>query len=321
MNVLIWGFYDQGNLGDDLMAIIVAELLRALGVNPIIKSANQRFSDLGYEVTDSLYNVSVDAIVLGGGALLKAPGSSSGAIESAVSELARAVLSLRLPVVAISIGSDGVDQLEALSDGRRALVANSWFRGATLRLKRDLSFSLRNSVFLPDVVLLSSYLFSQVLGRPLPSGNVDSPFLINLSRRSVLQFPTCIWLGRGVRRCCFFAHSGAPRAGGELPFPTLPTVQSDDLFAGVEALGRSSAVASSKLHPGVIALSFGRPFYAVAPRPKTKFMIDEYCRANLLSAHPAGLGVQRIEMGADMDWQSSLWRSYKEFLGRALEIV
>ena len=50
--VLIWGFYEQGNIGDDLMGMIIYELIEELGGCPIIFSTNKRFNEMGYNTGD-----------------------------------------------------------------------------------------------------------------------------------------------------------------------------------------------------------------------------------------------------------------------------
>ncbi|MBE0454106.1 MAG: hypothetical protein IBX58_10535 [Roseovarius sp.] len=267
---LIWGFYDQGNIGDDLMAAMVCELAEQAGGRPVILTRNPRFADMGYATTDSLQGLEVDRILLGGGAFFKTGGPAASAIERAIADLARFMTENGIPAFGVSIGSDGVDTLRDLSPARKSVVESPCFRGACVRLKADLALGLPNLAYLPDIVLCTKEATGQFARLRVIDPGPDAPeTLINLSRRSALQIPRALWLARGQRAAFFRAHTGPSPTGGELVLPFFRDVNENSINKALGYLRRAPIICSSKLHPGVIAMSFGNRFVSISPRPKT----------------------------------------------------
>lgn len=57
--------------------------------------------------------------------------------------------------------------------------------------------------------------------------------------------------------------------------PGYTTIYDDRLTVQLGHLSVAERIISAKLHPGVIALSYGRQFEVVNPRPKTKIFLRE----------------------------------------------
>ncbi|WOD41092.1 polysaccharide pyruvyl transferase family protein [Nodosilinea sp. E11] len=275
--VLIWGFYHQGNLGDDLMAAIFYEILEEIGHAPLIYSANPRFKKMGYKAVSCFQDVEVDAIFLGGGAFFKEANSSNSEIEEAITQLAFFVKEKRLPIFGLSLGSDGVKMLPQVSVARRMIIESQYFQGAVVRLKRDLKLGVRNLYYLPDIVLLTNDCcekYSRL--NPIDPGINSPEFLINLSRRSILHLPEALWMSKGMKTAFFHAHTGIKKTGGEIGLPILPLINNDNICIELGYLSRAKMILSSKLHPGIIAMSFGTRFIPVAARDKVKEFIFQF---------------------------------------------
>ncbi|NKX41417.1 hypothetical protein HGG71_08030 [Rhodobacteraceae bacterium R_SAG2] len=275
-SVLIWGFYNQGNIGDDLMGMMLYEMLEELGALPIIYTSNTRFSEMGYRTVNTLAGLKVDLVILGGGAFFKEASSSKSAIEEQVAMLGRFVNENAVPTHAMSIGRDGVDRLSAMSVARRSIIQGGNFRSVALRLKSDLELKLPSAVYLPDIVLLTQFCSERYKRlNPVEPVEFRNRTLINLSRRSAINLPRTLWRVRRNQPAFFRAHTSMGNTGGEIAFPGLPVIEDESIVAQLGYIKASRGVVSSKLHPGVIALSFGKPFEAISPRPKTIAFLSE----------------------------------------------
>lgn len=285
--VLVWGFYNQGNLGDDLMGAMFYEFLEESGYSPVVYSRNPRFAAMGYRSIGSLEGLDVAAIVLGGGAFLKKGGDASSEIETEIANLGRFVNQKTVPVVGVSIGSDGVRRIEDVSEARRSVLQSPHFRGAAVRLSTDLNIGLPNLTHIPDVVMLANEACERYARLKIVNPQEKAPdALINLSRRTAVQLPIALWHARKGSVAIFKAHTGPDRRGGEITVPGMKAIDEDDMRKSLGIIRASRVMISSKLHPGVLAMSFGRKFVALNARDKTKRFLEEHSR----NASSYGLG-------------------------------
>lgn len=274
--ILIWGFYHQGNLGDDLMGAMIYEMLEEIGARPIIYTPNKRFDKMGYRMVDDFRKASPDTIVLGGGAFFKTSAASKQSIEVELEQLAAFVRERAIPVHGVSLGSDGASKLTAMSPARQAIVFDDNFQSVSLRLAADRQLGLKNTTHLPDIVLLTA-LCSRRYRRlePIePNGQVPRT-LVNLSRRSARHLPHILWRARDSSLAFFRAHTGDGYMTGEVTVPGYKTISDDRLPAQLGYIAAADRIISAKLHPGVIALSYGTKFESVYPRPKTTAFLNE----------------------------------------------
>lgn len=275
VSILIWGFYNQGNLGDDLMGMMLYEMLEELGARPVVFTKNERFAAMGYRSVGNLAEASPDLLLLGGGAFFKNTAGSKPAIEKNLENLAEFVRSEAIPVHGISLGSDGVSSLDHLSPARQAIVRSENFRSVSLRLRSDDQLGLENARHISDIVLLAA-LCSNRYERLTPIDPPKAPgTLLNMSRRSALHLPRILWRERKRGPVFFRAHTGKGYTKGELTLPGFETISDNRLPAQLGYLKGADRIISAKLHPGVIALSFGTHFEAVYPRPKTTEFLRE----------------------------------------------
>ena len=96
-----------------------------------------------------------------------------------------------------------------------------------------------------------------------------------MSRRSAPHLPRLLWRERRSRVAFFRAHTGEGLTRGEVTVPGYITVDDDRLTAQLGYLKAADLIISAKLHPGVIALSYGTHFESVHPRPKTTMFLSE----------------------------------------------
>ncbi|MER3352907.1 MAG: hypothetical protein RLQ73_02980 [Hoeflea sp. D1-CHI-28] len=273
---MIWGFYEQGNIGDDLMGMIFYELIEELGGYPILFSNNPRFTEMGYRATTDLAAAEPDILLLGGGAFFKNENASTQSIEGRVQRLADYVNQNAIPVHGVSLGSDGIDTLDHLSLARKALVRGGHLESVAVRLESDLALGLPNARHLDDVVLLTSTCASRYKRlTPIdpPPGHPNT--LINLSRRKAFAIPRILWKTRKERPAFFRAHTSAGNTGGEITVPGFPVIEEKQFTIQLGYIKAAKTIISSKLHPGVMAVSFGNRFEPVSPRPKTIAFLKE----------------------------------------------
>ncbi|WP_435201450.1 hypothetical protein [Qipengyuania sp. 902] len=275
-SVLIWGFYHQGNLGDDLMGMMLYEMLEEIGTLPVIFTSNKRFAAMGYRTVDDFSQISPDILILGGGAFFKNHAASKKMIEEKLKTLGAFIRERAIPVHGISLGSDGVSNLEALSPARQAIVKGDHFKSVALRLASDRVLGLRNMHHLADIVLLAAFCSDRYKRLTPIQPEVDAPrTLINMSRRSATHLPRILWRERGNRVAFFRAHTGEGLTRGEITIPGYDVVEDDRLCAQLGYLKAADRIISAKLHPGVIALSYGTQFESVYARPKTTAFLRE----------------------------------------------
>lgn len=302
-NILVWGFYDQGNIGDDLMAMMFAKLVTDLGHKATICTSNRNFEKLGFEICDAIESARPDVIVLGGGAFFKKGGHHNSNIERKISQLADFVESTGTPVYGMSLGSDGIDRIAEASDARRRVASAPSFLGTTVRLRHDLDLGLANTAFLNDIVICSAY-FAQISDKSSAFSKPIERVLINLSRRSVLQLPKILCANWNRKVSFFKAHDSQLKTGGEITLPLYKIALSDNFWDGIKALAESESIYSSKLHPGIISMSFGNRFHSVAPRPKTIYFLEQ-SQDNLKNLF-------------EIESQKRIWREYSAHLKKII---
>ncbi|MCP3432390.1 hypothetical protein [Stutzerimonas stutzeri] len=319
MRVLVWGFYNQGNLGDDLMALIFAELIEELGHTAIIFSENSRFAELGYETASEFEGIKADAIVLGGGAFFKAANSSKSSIETSIGALADYIEDTAIPVFGMSLGSDGANSIDEISSNRRRVVGAASFSGAAVRLVKDVNLMAGKLSYLPDIVFAAKYYWVKKSATGEGDEGVGR-ILLNFSRRSIFSAPFAILRSGRNEKVTFLAHGGENPTGGELSLPLLKKYVADDILKSVDYIGKSEGIFSSKLHPGIISLSYGKAFYAAAMRAKTRDFIMEYSGRGIINVEKR-VGYVNVSFRKNFDWQAELWGRYSELMNSFLQSV
>lgn len=274
--VLVWGFYHQGNIGDDVMACMVYEMLEEMGHKPIIYTKSSRLSQMGYRCTSRLWDVEANVVVLGGGAFFKEEMNGNSKIEAEIELLYNYIAKKTVNVIGVSLGSDGITNINQASSYRKAVARSDLFKTAAVRISGDLNLGLNSCEFIPDIVLLTKLCaerYSRLNPKKVSGGTAD--VLINLSRRSAAYIPLALYKSYGKKTAFFRAHTGRKKTGGEITLPFFSEINTESINESLWHIKECSEIISSKLHPGVIAISFGNKFTSVAPRPKTKAFLSE----------------------------------------------
>lgn len=166
MRVAIFGSYNHGNYGDDLMAILYARIIKDMGHEVIIyRFAEDLGKSYGFLTTNSIDELIKDATfcIIGGGAFLA---STHLPMSDVFFDLEEQCLALKntcekynCPIYGISIGGEGYGERTALGLGRTQLYSSAIFKGASVRIEGDmklLQFLQKEAIYFPDVLWQTS---------------------------------------------------------------------------------------------------------------------------------------------------------------------
>ncbi|WP_026957102.1 polysaccharide pyruvyl transferase family protein [Algoriphagus vanfongensis] len=266
MKIGLWGSYDKGNFGDDLMAFMISTYLKNLGNDVILYSSTKELeiecSCYSVNDIDSFVNQS-DIVVIGGGGMLINNSvlrfiAKKVAFDFEVSffNLLRAIVKYNKKLVCISIGGDGSTYLN--NPFKRRLFNNPICLGGTVRLESDLNTVDSNLFsFIPDIVLQTPNFFDF-------NDNLKSApkkrIVLNLKQGSEKFLDNFLSdYSQTFEIITFGSH--LPNSGNdyELVSNTNHYVF-NNLKETVCFLSQADFIISSKLHVGVTGLSFGVPF-------------------------------------------------------------
>ena len=301
VHVGLLGFYDRGNFGDDLMALLFAEAVRAAGAEPVVRGLCRPYADaFGLKVFRSTGELlkSVDLVILGGGGLLcshpqpplrtlregsPASGLAAGRGKGANSVLAMASR-LQVPFYALSIGGDGTPLERIEPPLQRDFIRACRF--ATVRNRRDLDVLAAAGVpgaWYPDVVWQTSRLVPltrrrrarlrvgiNVYHRNLRDRGATwvAPLLLAATRwRRDVDF---VFIDSGNAACTELQGIGRFASG-----PNVRVVKFDSPREDLATLASLDLIVSSRLHVGLACLSYGVPFLSLFGEAKTAVMLED----------------------------------------------
>ena len=314
--VLIWGFYDHGNIGDDIMAAMFASQIEAIGHRPFIYTKNSRFAELGFKTVEEFGECDPDLVLLGGGSIFLSSEKSSADSDTRFHRLCEFCETNSVPIIAASIGSDGVKCFDQLSDGRKRLFSSAMFKCAALRLRSDLTLLSAKRTYLPDIVLCTAFYRKTYAPQRTEPSEPHSVFL-NLTRRAYPYAPLFLALS-AIRKTCTFHSMAEPVYSTEISLPFLRKLIASDFWGTIQAISKIDTMISSKLHPGIMALSLGAGFLPVRPRAKARAFVEDGIREGIiqerrLKALPMRQ-YQLSEGASDPYWQACLWERYRDYL-------
>lgn len=288
MKVAIWGSYNHGNFGDDVMAVLFSEVLAAKGAQPIAfrldSAISSRYRIRTVNSLDELFRGAAFAII-GGGMMLGEASAIRRVLRPYARSFERDFFELRsacrrsgLTVFPISIGGDGEDDLSRLSRERLAFFKSSHCGPATVRLPSDvklLEVLGKQATYYPDVLLSIANRWQ--LRRE--DGRDDRFHLgVNLNRRTGARLMRALLelTLRHKRLVLHFIRSHLVDAAAS--YEIMPTAFGEsvqlhryrDPKETAAFLGSLDAIVSSKLHLGVVALSYGVPFLSFSGKGKTR---------------------------------------------------
>lgn len=281
--VAIWGSLNYGNFGDDVMNVLFALHLKSLGCTPYLYRLNKGLAEkYGIKTVDNLDDMLKDASfsIIGGGSWLESRKLGEEYEEDFYEYIKKTKL-YKVPYYAISIGGDSRVEKEHLTDDRILLFSNEMYSGGTVRLKSNLKTleSFGKKVFYyPDIVLISNEFFGDKY----------------LHKRDTKKFKIAITQGRNNPRLknfirkfkllnlfnsdveIYFLNTHLPEYNLNYEFQVskeskgLKNKQYESLEELYNFVNTIDIMVSSKLHPGVAAISCGKPFLWVPGFDKTR---------------------------------------------------
>ncbi|MBU7583969.1 MAG: polysaccharide pyruvyl transferase family protein [Nostoc sp. TH1S01] len=278
MKVGIWGSYNYGNYGDDLMAIKFASELKKMSVEPWVYRLDTNLAQR-YQIhtTHSIKELfeNTKFCIIGGGGML----TECSAAKVDFEELDYAVTSNQCPLFPISVGSNGQEKNTTLPLENIKLWQNPYCQTSTVRLLGDVALveKLGNkAIYYPDVLLSISDLWDI---KPLPKSSTQLHVGINigksLSRSFILS--QLSWIAEIKKDIVFhFISTNLPNSSYRnhiLPHKESDYIKSHiytDPISTLKFLKSLDLLVSSKLHLGLTALSLNTPFYSYGGTGKTK---------------------------------------------------
>lgn len=293
MKVAVWGSYNHGNFGDDIMALTFAYHLQKLGATPTVYRLDYELASQ-YRVStclslDQLLDGAAFAVMGGGGMLTSEcllrllARRNARSFEIGFRNLHRAAQQHKCAVYPISIGGDGRRSPEGMPYWRRCFFSSAECRAATVRLRTDLALmrSLgKEAIHYPDVVLASPSVLSVP---PRASHDISYRIGVNL-HASISARPVSLLLELAEAHrdtTLVFLNSHLPSAHQSyeaMPSSTHNCITAHDYEDPVELLSvirTLDLVVSSKLHIGVAALGLGVPFLSMSGKAKTRQFLSE----------------------------------------------
>lgn len=290
MKVGIWGAYNHGNYGDDLMAIQFSKALQNLGADPYVYRLDQQLADrYSVKTVDSLKMLVEGAkfCILGGGAFLNGlPSSDQRAspqnsiyskTDKDLSDFLTVVSEEECPIFPVSVGGDGRGVNTILSSAREKFWKSPLCTSTSVRLHEDVALlnKLGRSVhYYPDV-LWSVDSFWKIPDVQQDDRKLHVGINIQDSWRSKLLTFQLIKLAHLKKNIVFhFVRTKLPGYENSdiLPNFNSPYIKTHiytDPYETLCFVKSLNLVVSSKLHLGLTALSLRVPFYSYAGRGKT----------------------------------------------------
>ena len=319
MKILLWGAYQQGNFGDDLMAWVFARGIKELGHSvKVFGLSPSEAEDFGLETATSIDEAleEADAVVLGGGAVyekwwsIKDIGRTALIPQVRAFELMYLQLGLALrrhqkPIHFLSVGSDGIEKTSQLSPFRRLVLASKQVGLVTLRLKHDLQLDFArgaNYRHVPDVLFATPRLITEVpKANTHPKASPDT-IVLNLHKKHTDRIPALMsairsnWPNANI----FSMASHLPEAG--LSYEWSPNA-SDPIeplpYTGARSalniLASADLVISSKLHVGIVGMAYGSGFLSLGGRSKVKLQLNEMDKLETCYVDPEQFSKLKLE--------------------------
>jgi len=288
MRIGVWGSYKFGNYGDDLMALMVCDEIKAHGREPLVYSMHHRIAEsAGVRATSSAeeFFQSVDAIIVGGGALTANYGRESDLDAYHYNEIKKfndLNVFYGRPTFVMSIGGNG-DPDEPVPPEVVKLLGHHAVRGVTVRLRAEQQRLARHGLnvrYYPDVVLRAG----KWAGAPDRRGD-ERVVGINLPMAKgiglVVAGLGAACRARGYRMRAVVTHHSACAEIAKGYGKKAEMVLDDVLFYReakefTRELAKLAIVISYKLHVGVACMSTGGSFLSFGGKGKTGAFMSEH---------------------------------------------
>lgn len=284
MKAAIWGSYNYGNYGDDIMAIQFAKTLQDKGIEPWVYRLNKEVADrFNIQTTHSLNELfdQAEFCLIGGGAMLE-----SGASENDKDFKALHTCSIqhRCPVFPVSIGGDGQGVLSQLPPEKLQFWTSDICQSPTVRLTSDIAFLQllgKKSVYYPDV-LWTVQKFWNIKPKASASGKLHIGLNMPKSLAAKL-FVRQLNAIAAIRRDIVFHFIRTYLPASPVSLELMPEIRSPfiqhhvytDPKETLEFLSTLDLLVSHKLHLGLTALALDVPFLSLGGKGKTKSFLKE----------------------------------------------
>jgi hypothetical protein len=284
MKAAIWGSYNYGNYGDDIMALQFAQALKAECLQPwIYRLDGDIASRFQVKSTDSIDELLDQAglCLIGGGAMLE---SGPSIMDQDFEDLRRASTEYRCPVYPVSVGGDGQGILSRLSPQKQAFWTSDYCQNPTVRLTIDVALAQllnKQATYYPDVLWTVKDAWGIV-----PKQNTDGKTHIGINipnsaaaRLMVQQLKAVATVQQDIVFHFIRTYLPTSPVDSELmPESRSPFIQHHiytDPKETLEFLSNLNLVVSHKLHLGLTALALGVPFLSLGGKGKTKSFLKE----------------------------------------------
>lgn len=300
LGVALFGHYDFGNFGDDLMAVIFGLFLRRkkteFSVYKLCKPYAEKYD---FEVSKSISELlrDKDLIVYGGGGVLV----SGEVSESLWSKLGDDLWLLlenshrkRIPIYGVSVGGNGIHNRKLTPKSRQALLESAEY--LTVRNPQDLRLlKLANTkgAFFPDVLWLTPAFFPAERRKNRRIRVGLNLYLTNLITQKALYVLLIIYLVTRLRRDSDFVfvdtfneYTGNFRALGKLGRTSNTfNYAFSDLSKDIEILTSLDVMISTRLHVGLVCMSYGIPFISLFGEKKTALLMKNMGLTHMSYTH------------------------------------
>ncbi|TQF00130.1 MAG: polysaccharide pyruvyl transferase family protein [Spiribacter salinus] len=274
-HVALFGFYNRGNFGDDLMAVIIGTALQEhrieFKVYGLPSKVREEFGFAGEDtISRLLENASV--VVIGGGGFLLSQGSRL--FDDEIKRLCDECEVRSIPIYMISVGGDG-KPYDQLSPARQRVLDQAEF--VTFRNQED-RLCLQGAASNKQVYVFSDIVWSTGAVLPFsrnPKGKgitigVDASISEKRARVALrlLRMLERASLGR-VQLVMVRQNWNDQRAGS----------YDDDISYGdgfeefVRRVAALDIIVTQRLHVGLLGMSYGNSVFYVFPQAKTKLLM------------------------------------------------
>ncbi|MFT4547903.1 MAG: hypothetical protein ACI8XO_000200 [Verrucomicrobiales bacterium] len=293
----IWGWFQTGNYGDELMALYVAEAYRQIGVECVVFGLRPELSlKYGIAATDEVddFFAQIGFCVFAEGGCLVDTGDSGNEKGERYVELATAARRHGVAVYPFSIGGNG-QAAGKPKGGLGELWSDGTFRETVVRLPGDVglieSFG-GDANCVPDMLWEAS----RVLDCEVPRKRSETLRVgVNFLRRLVPE-NFCEWVQaavpEGVEIHWLAVHT-EDRVKGELRAEVetdrVKIFRHRDPLELLRFLGKLDVIVSSKLHVGLTGISQGATFLSCCGRPKTHAQLGEVSKNLIREERPKEL--------------------------------
>ena len=294
MKIAIWGSYNYGNYGDDIMAVQFANHIKELGAIPIVYRLDRKLAEQ-YQI---LTTASIDELldnakfcIIGGGGMLVGESKKKKAVDRAVDdafdddfkELYEASVAKQCQVFPISVGGDGRGEDTPLPLWRNKFWSGVTCSDSTVRLKQDISLVKKlgkNATYYPDV-LFSVADFWKIAEISKSETQVRVGINLMNSRKTRLLALLLNNIASIKKNIVFyFIRSSLPNYTHnrellpQIDSPYIKHYIHSDPLSTLELLNSLDLIVSHKLHLGLTALSLNVPFYSWNSSGKTKTFLN-----------------------------------------------